>query len=154
MLSRLQHVVSLSGGAGLSPYAPGTAGALGGFVLHLALAPLGPLWESVLLAQLFLLGVWTCHVTGKALGAPDHSAIVWDETWGMACVLAWTPAGIYWWAAALALFRLFDIAKPWPVSLPNERLPNGLGVMLDDALAAAYAIALLQAANWAFGGVH
>ncbi len=148
--SRLQHALSLSFGCGLSPYAPGTVGALAGLPLHFVLAPLGPLWESVILLQLFVLGVWACHKTGEALGEPDHGAIVWDETWGMALVLAWAPGGYLWWPLAFVLFRFFDITKPWPVNLPNDHMENGLGVMLDDALAAFYAVAVLWAANFAF----
>ena len=62
--------------------------------------------------------------------------------------LPFTPAGWLWIALAFALFRLFDILKPWPISLADARLKNGFGVMFDDLLAAGYAIAALKGLQW------
>jgi phosphatidylglycerophosphatase A len=148
MLSRPQHMVSLSLGAGLSPHWPGTVGALVGIPLHFLLLPLGAVGQAIVLIALFAVGVWVCGATGTALGEPDHGAIVWDETWGMAAALALTPPGWFWIVVAFLLFRFFDIVKPWPINLVNDHLLNGFGVMFDDALAALATIAVLVLANW------
>ena len=58
------------------------------------------------------------------------------------------PASWLWIALAFGLFRLFDILKPWPIRIADARLKNGFGVMFDDLLAAAYAIAALKGLQW------
>jgi phosphatidylglycerophosphatase A len=107
-----------------------------------------PLSDAAFLALLlvfFVAGVFATHHTGKALGVPDHGAIVWDEMVAMWLVLLFTPAGIIWQAIAVALFRLFDILKPPPIRQADNRFKNGFGVMFDDLLAAAYALLALAA---------
>jgi phosphatidylglycerophosphatase A len=52
-----------------------------------------------------------------------------------------------WWAAAFALFRLFDITKPWPVR-QMEKLPGGVGIMMDDVMAGIYAAVVLWVLGW------
>jgi len=101
-----------------------------------------------LLAAAFLLGIWVCARTGRALGVADHGGIVWDEIVAYALVLLFTPAGGLWIVLAFALFRLFDILKPWPIRFFDTRLKNGFGVMFDDLLAAGYAILALKGMEW------
>jgi phosphatidylglycerophosphatase A len=66
----------------------------------------------------------------------------------MLLVLYFTPPALVWYAAAFLLFRLFDIWKPFPIRQCDERLKNGFGVMLDDLLAALYAVIVLKGALW------
>ena len=84
----------------------------------------------------------------RALGVADHGGMVWDEIVAFALVLLFTPAGWLWMALAFALFRLFDILKPWPIRVADRHLKNGFGVMFDDLLAAAFAIAVLKGLQW------
>ncbi|XLM22816.1 phosphatidylglycerophosphatase A, partial [Chromobacterium piscinae] len=91
---------------------------------------------------LFLIGVYVCDVTGKALGVHDYGGIVWDEVVGMLLVLAFAPASWAGWLLAFALFRLFDIVKPWPIRWFDQRVGGGFGVMIDDVIAALFAIAV------------
>ena len=140
------HLIALGFGAGLAPGAPGTVGTLLGFPLFLLLAPLPPTIMLVALVGLFALGVWACGETGKALGVSDHGSIVWDEVVAFALVLAFTPQTLAWFAAAFVLFRLFDIWKPWPIRYIDRTVKGGFGVMLDDLLAAGYAILVMQIA--------
>jgi phosphatidylglycerophosphatase A len=107
-------------------------------------------WLLALVALLFAIGVWFCEVTGKALGVADHGGIVWDEMVAMWLVLAFTPRAWAWIAAAFLLFRLFDVWKPQPIRTLDARVPGGFGVMLDDLLAAAYALAVLKMLQFAF----
>jgi len=144
------HLIAFGFGTGLVPKAPGTVGTLLGlplFWLIVAVAPDLPN-RVILLIAAFLLGVWACGRTGRALGVADHGGMVWDEIAAFALVLLFTPAGWQWIAVAFALFRLFDILKPWPIRLADTRLKGGFGVMFDDLLAALYAIAVIKGLQW------
>jgi phosphatidylglycerophosphatase A len=94
-------------------------------------------------AALFALGIWACALTGEHLGVHDHGAMVWDEIVAFLLVLAIVPAGLAWQAAAFALFRFFDIVKPAPIRWLERRYRGGFGVMLDDLVAAGYALLVL-----------
>lgn len=146
ILSRPVYFVAFGFGTGLSPKAPGTVGTLIGYPLYFLLIAFLP-FNAVLAALLvlYLAGIWICDVAGKAVGVTDHSGIVWDEIVAMALVLCYSPQNIYGYAGAFLAFRLFDILKPWPINLVDERMKNGHGVMLDDLLAAIFSIALIQA---------
>ncbi|MEW6414760.1 MAG: phosphatidylglycerophosphatase A [Pseudomonadota bacterium] len=144
------HLIAFGFGAGLAPRAPGTVGTLLGLPLFWAIVSVAPDRPNqiILLIAAFLLGIWACARAGRALGVPDHGGIVWDEIVAFALVLVFTPPAWAWVAIAFALFRLFDILKPWPIRLADRRLKNGFGVMFDDLLAALYAIAALKGLQW------
>jgi len=144
------HLIAFGFGSGLAPKAPGTFGTLLGWPLFWLVAAAAPDLPNriVLIIAAFLLGVWACGRSGRALGVADHGGMVWDEIVAFALVLLFTPAGWLWTAAAFALFRLFDILKPWPIRLADARLKNGFGVMFDDLLAALYAIAVIKGLQW------
>ncbi|SDK19419.1 phosphatidylglycerophosphatase [Methylophilus rhizosphaerae] len=148
LVSHPLHFLSLGLGSGLSPKAPGTAGTLLGFPLFWMLMDLPPWQQGLSLLLLFMLGVWCCGFTGRALGVSDHGAIVWDEIVAMAGVLITVPSTWGWGVAAFALFRLFDIWKPFPIRWADRHIKGGLGVMLDDVLAAIMAIVVLQLFQW------
>ena len=63
-------------------------------------------------------------------------------------MLAFTPAAAGWWLIAFLLFRLFDILKPWPISVLDRRVGGGLGIMVDDMLAGVLACLTLHIALW------
>ncbi|MFZ5574306.1 MAG: phosphatidylglycerophosphatase A [Pseudomonadota bacterium] len=144
------HLIAFGFGTGLAPRAPGTVGTLLGLPLFWAIVSVAPDRPNqiILLIAAFLLGIWACARAGRALGVPDHGGIVWDEIVAFALVLVFTPPAWAWVAIAFALFRLFDILKPWPIRLADRRLKNGFGVMFDDMLAALYAIAALKGLQW------
>jgi len=123
---------------------PGTFGTLAAFPLYWLLAPL--LSDETFLLLLifaFVLGVWVCGITGKALGVADYGGIVWDEIVAFMLVLFFTPPGWYWSLLAFVLFRIFDIIKPPPIRYFDSNWHGGLGVMFDDLLAAGYAMLCL-----------
>src|SRR3954462_9954236 len=137
MLRHPAHVVAFGGGAGLVPIAPGTAGTLLAFPLYWLLASAVSVEITLaVVAVAFLIGIWACGRTGRALGAADHGAMVWDEVVAFALVLVFTPAGWLWQAGAFLLFRAFDIIKPPPIRHFDRKLKSGFGVMFDDLLAA------------------
>lgn len=150
--SRLAYFIAFGGGAGLSRYAPGTVGTLTAFPLFWILAYLfDPLALLVLVAIMFLIGIWACGVTGRALGNHDHGGMVWDEITAFTLVLLFTPPFVMWQAFAFLLFRLFDIIKPPPIRYYDRTLRGGFGVMFDDLLAAF--LTLLCLAAWKALGV-
>ncbi len=142
------HVIALGFGAGLFPWAPGTAGTLLAFPLWWlfggsVLVPDDPLLLLAVLAFLFGLGVWACGVTGRNLGVSDHGAMCWDEVVAFLLVLALVPGDAWWQAAAFVLFRAFDVVKPPPIRQLEMRFKGGFGVMFDDILAAGYTLLVL-----------
>ncbi|WP_047249747.1 phosphatidylglycerophosphatase A [Chromobacterium subtsugae] len=143
LLSHPAHLLSFGFGSGLMKKAPGTWGTLVAYPLFFPLLALGVggWWLMALCAPLFALGVYVCGITGKALGVHDYGGIVWDEVVGMLMVLAFAPASWQGWLLAFALFRLFDIVKPWPIRWFDQRVGGGFGVMVDDVIAALFALA-------------
>jgi len=133
------HCLALGFGAGLAPVAPGTFGSLVGLAFALALAPLGLAWNLAAVAVAVGAGIWICGESARRLSVHDHPAIVWDEVAGMMITMLAVPDA--WWGAPLAfvLFRLFDIAKPWPIREVDHGLGGGTGIMLDDVLAGLFA---------------
>jgi phosphatidylglycerophosphatase A len=148
LFSNPVHFFSLGFGSGLAPKAPGTFGTLVGLPLYWLIHPLVLNSQLILILFLFLVGIYFCQKTGDALGVSDHGGIVWDEIVAMMLVLTFTPLQWTWWAVAFILFRLFDIWKPFPIRQLDANLKGGLGVMLDDLLAALYAIAVLKVLLW------
>jgi phosphatidylglycerophosphatase A len=147
LLSHPAHFLAFGFGSGLSPKAPGTVGTLVAFPLYWLLSgsPYYWLWIALFLA----VGVWICGFTGRALGVADHGGMVWDEIAAFLLVLPFAPQTWVGFLMAFVLFRLFDIFKPFPIGWLDARLKGGLGVMLDDVLAAVYAIVcLVVLASW------
>ena len=144
------HAVAFGFGAGLAPFAPGTAGTALGWAIGWALAPLHPAAFFSVVVVFFLVGLWACELTGRNLGVADHGAMVWDEVVAFLLVLSLVPRGLAWQAAAFALFRFFDIAKPPPIRSLERRFGGGFGVMFDDIVAAAYTLLVLAMAKRAF----
>jgi phosphatidylglycerophosphatase A len=140
-------------GSGLSPRAPGTAGTVAALPLAVLLVQLPLLAGLLVVIAAFVIGIYLCEVTGRELGVHDHGGIVWDEFVGMWLVLLFVPFHWTWWLAAFVLFRVFDIIKPWPIQWLDKHVRGGFGVMLDDLLAAIYALAPLLAVLWWLGRV-
>lgn len=135
-------------GSGLAPKAPGTFGTLPAFPVAWLLAACGIEGGTLALMciPLFLAGIFICSHAERVLGVSDYGGIVWDEIVAMLLVLAFTPDGWAWQVAAFAAFRLFDAVKPWPIKWFDRRVHGGFGIMLDDLIAALFALAVLHAA--------
>ena len=130
-------------GAGRLPRAPGTFGSLAALPLAAALAWLGGPWLVLLAAlALFGLGVWASERYMAAYGVHDPAAIVVDEVVGQWLTLALLPVTPLAYLLGFVLFRILDMAKPWPADWIDRRMTGGIGVMLDDVVAGIYAGAL------------
>ena len=152
LVSHPAHFIALGFGVGLVPWAPGTFGTLLGWGIFLVLYEwLSPLVIAFLAIPFFFLGIWACDRTGRDLGVADHGAMVWDEVVAFIPLAALASASLAMQAVAFALFRLFDIWKPFPIRHFERNVKGGFGVMLDDLIAASYAyvvIAMLTIAGY------
>lgn len=132
-------------GSGLLRPASGTWGTLAAWLLWIAAKPfMGSDWVGGLfLAVAFAYGCWACLQIGRQLNTHDHIGMVFDEMVAFWLVLWLVPAG--WWPELVAflLFRWFDIVKPPPIKWCDVRIKGGIGVMLDDILAALYTIGVM-----------
>ena len=133
------HFLALGFGSGLAPRAPGTVGTIAAIPLWLLLATQSFLTQIALIAIAFLFGIYLCRKTADALGVHDHGAIVWDEFVGLWLTLALLPAGWLWIVGGFLLFRFFDIVKPWPIAYLDRHIDGGMGIMIDDVVAAVFA---------------
>ena len=142
-------------GSGLLPRAPGTWGSLAalpfGLVLFWLSGPVGLLAAS---AVVFALGLWAARGYEQAAAVKDPGAIVIDEVVGQ--WIALVPAGLNPLGVVLAfvLFRVFDIAKPWPVGWADRHLKGAFGIMADDVIAGLYAAAAVYAVLWLWERVY
>lgn len=142
------HLLAFGLGSGALPKAPGTWGSVVAVPIYYLLWVWLPASAYVVMLFLtFLVGVWLCGRTSRALGVHDHGGIVWDEFVGVWITLATQPVSPLWVLAGLVLFRIFDIAKPWPIRWLDRKVHGGLGIMLDDVLAGLVALALVAIAQ-------
>lgn len=145
------HFIALGFGSGLPRFAPGTWGTLAGWALFVLLDPFYSdlAWLGLIIAGLYF-GAWASHRTGEALGRADSGHIVIDEIVAFWIVLVMLPDRVelqgLQHTLAFLLFRFFDIVKPPPIRWLDARFKNGIGVMLDDLVAAFFT--LLVFALW------
>jgi phosphatidylglycerophosphatase A len=143
MLSHPAHQLSFGFGSGLVPFAPGTWGTLFAWLTFVVADPwLSDRSWAIAIALTLVLGAAAAQKTGAALGRPDHGAIVIDEIVAFWLVLWLIPDGVLTQAAAFVAFRFFDILKPPPIRAVDRRFKHGIGVMVDDLIAAFYTLLL------------
>ncbi len=151
-----EEVATVFGSGYLRP-APGTWGSLAAVPLGVALLWIGGFWTLLLgVFAVTAIGIYASGHHVRRTGTKDPSEVVIDEVAGQWITLL--PLGLFgdvghWfsWVAALALFRLFDVLKPWPCD-NLERLPGGWGVMCDDLMAGIYAALAMSLILW--GAAH
>jgi phosphatidylglycerophosphatase A len=140
LLKQPVHLLALGFGSGLSPVAPGTAGSLLAVPLAYAISVM-PLVPAIAVVACCLVGgIWICGESARRLDTHDHPGIVWDEIAAMALTGLFLPDGWAWLVLGFALFRCFDIVKPWPIRDLDHSLRGGLGIMLDDVVASAFTV--------------
>lgn len=140
--------VAFGFGVGTSPKAPGTMGTLAA-LLALPVLVAMPWWGQLMwLIVSSLFGVWICGRAAQELNVHDHPAIVWDEFVGLWIVFLAVPLTWSTLVVGFALFRFFDIVKPWPIRWLDRRVKGGFGIMIDDIIAGFFALAIMQAALW------
>ncbi len=163
MFANPAHFMALGFGSGLAPIAPGTSGTLWAWLAFIALSPImNDMAWGILIALGLPLGWWASTVTARNMGVLDPSSVVWDEIIAFWLVL-WLimPTGLVGQVLAFGLFRFFDAVKPGPVGWADALFHHvdpqtdrnawkkaGLGIMLDDLVAAACTVLVI--ALWRF----
>jgi phosphatidylglycerophosphatase A len=142
------HFFAFGFGAGLSPKAPGTVGTLVAVPIVVLVMHFG--WQAHVIFTIAatLCGIYICGESARRLQVHDHAGIVWDEITGYSVTMLAAPANWPWLLAGFALFRFFDIVKPWPIREADHSLSGGLGIMLDDIIAGIFAGAILFAVRF------
>jgi phosphatidylglycerophosphatase A len=131
-------------GSGLSRFVPGTLGTVAALPIYFLMAKL-PLELYLLIVLLGTgLGVYLCDYAARTLGVHDHGGIVWDEFVGFWITMIALPYTWQWVLAGFVLFRFFDMVKPWPINWLDKHVHGGMGIMLDDVVAALMALVCLH----------
>lgn len=132
-------------GSGFLPKAPGTWGSvLGLLIWWWLLAPLDWWVQLGIAAATFALGWWFIERVARRFECHDDPAIVIDEIVGIWVALLGIDQRAMLALLGFLLFRVLDIAKPWPIGLADRRVPGGFGVMLDDLIAGVLVAIVLQ----------
>ncbi len=142
------HLLATGFGSGLAPKAPGTFGTVVGVLVCLLLSELTLLHYTGVCVALLIVGIWVCGQAARDLNSHDHPSIVFDEIVGYLVTMIAIPKQLPWLIAGFILFRIFDIIKPWPISVLDRHVKGGFGIMIDDVLAALFALGILHAAHW------
>jgi phosphatidylglycerophosphatase A len=138
------YFIAFGFGTGTIPFAPGTFGTLIAVPFYLLMAGLHPLSYLIVLFVVIALSVWICDKVTKEIGVEDHQGMCLDEVVGYLVTMYHAPFGWPWMLFGFVLFRLFDIWKPWPISLADKRVHGGFGIILDDVLAGLFSFVILQ----------
>lgn len=126
-------------GSGCAPVAPGTFGTLAALPFWVGLTFL-PLWAYLLVIVVaFLFGFYICQKASDELGVHDHGGIVWDEFVGLWITMIAIPFSVTNMVIGFILFRIFDIIKPWPIRVADQKIGGGVGIMIDDMIAGSIA---------------
>ena len=142
MLRDPVHLIAFGFGAGLAPKAPGTFGSLVGIAAAWWLIELPLIWRAAVVLAVLAAGIWICGESARRLARHDDQRIVLDEIVGVLLTsLAIVEKSLFAFALVFVFFRFFDIVKPWPIRDVDHSLRGGLGIMLDDVIAALYAAA-------------
>jgi len=130
--------------SGYLPKAPGTWGSLVGLLLFFLLHTLSLPVYLAIVAGLFLVGSFAAGEAEKIMDHKDPGLVVIDEIVGMLITMIGVPAAPLTMTLGFILFRIFDITKPFPIHLVDQRLHGGVGIMLDDVIAGIYSLIILQ----------
>lgn len=144
------HFIACGFGTGAIPWMPGTFGTLLAIPIYLILIQYSLTIYLAVTVLLNLVGIYLCQVANRDFGTTDHPGATWDEIAAFLIVMIGVPVTWYYLLAGFILFRFFDIAKPGPIGWIDKNVHGGLGVMLDDILAAIFSLMILQFFVWFF----
>jgi phosphatidylglycerophosphatase A len=151
-MDKLFMFIATGAYSGYLPKAPGTWGSLVGVLIWaLGLHRLAPSAYAVVLAGILLIGTAAAGAAEKIVDQGDPGLVVIDEILGQLIALSLAPSHPLAALAGFALFRFFDILKPFPVGWLDQHIHGGLGIMLDDVAAGIYALLILQGLIWFLG---
>jgi phosphatidylglycerophosphatase A len=138
------YFIAFGLGSGAIPFAPGTFGTLMAIPFYLLLEPLSLPYYIVCVAIFIAASIWLCDRISDAIHVHDHPGMCIDEFAGFFVTMINAPHGWQWIALGFVLFRIFDIWKPWPINVIDEKVPGGLGMELDDIVAGIFSLVIIQ----------
>ena len=142
------HCLSVGFGSGLLPYAPGTWGTIAALPIYFALLHVTHTTYMLVWCFLTIASVMAAEYSAYIWQTHDHPSIVCDEIVGFLLVLAYVPKTPWSVVGAFIAFRFFDIVKPWPIAWLDQSIHGGLGIVVDDLVAALYSYITLSALMW------
>jgi len=138
------YFIAFGLGSGAMPFAPGTFGTLFAIPFYLLLRPL-PLLGYLLFVIVFIIASsWLSDRISRDIHIHDHPGMCIDEFAGFFVTMIGAPHGWQWVALGFILFRVFDIWKPWPIHVIDEKVQGGFGMVLDDILAGIFGLIIIQ----------
>lgn len=150
LIKHPSYFLALGFGAGLSKRAPGTLGTLVGIPIYLWASSYSFSIQMMMALVFTILGVFICNQTALALKVKDPSAIVWDEisAFFLMLIIAQPLLNALKIFELFVLFRIFDVWKPFPINYLDKHVGGGLGIMLDDYVAAFFALIIYFSIQW------
>lgn len=133
---------------GNSPYMPGTFGTLWGIAIAYFTSCLSPLWQITIILLVTAVAIITAGVTAREAGSKDPSSIVCDEIAGALAGFFMVPFTIFNALLVFIIFRFFDILKPWPIDLIDQKVEGGTGIVLDDIVAGLFTAVIVHSILW------
>ena len=134
-IKKLKYIIATGFGIGYAPIAPGTAGSLAALLLFIFIPIDDYIWLAISIIM-FVIGIWVSGAIENDKGK-DPAIVVIDEFVGQWIALVFLPRTLWIFIAGFLMFRFLDIIKPFPAA-DLEELDGGVGIMLDDIIAAIY----------------
>jgi phosphatidylglycerophosphatase A len=138
LFDKVALIVSIWFGAGLLPGMPGTFGTAGAIPLYLLVNFLHTRYRALFLLIIIIGAIWSSHRSQCILGTVDPREIVIDEVAGFLLSIIFIPFTLRNLIVGFFLFRFFDILKPPPIKIIEEKVKGGCGIVLDDLVAGVY----------------
>lgn len=138
------YFIAFGFGSGAIPFAPGTFGTLFAIPFYLVLETMPQTAYLVFVILFAAASSWICDRISRDIHSHDHPGMCIDEFAGFFVTMIHAPHGVSWTILGFLLFRLFDIWKPWPINILDQKVHGGFGMVVDDIVAGLFAFAVIQ----------
>jgi phosphatidylglycerophosphatase A len=138
------YFIAFGLGSGAMPFAPGTFGTLMAIPFYLVLQSLPVALYLLFTLSFIAFSSWISDRISKDIHVHDHPGMCIDEFAGFFVTMIHAPQSLPWIILGFLLFRLFDIWKPWPIRVLDEKIHGGFGMVLDDVVAGIFSMVVIQ----------